>query len=336
MCPGRTTIKIASLSGGELKMEFHGANAIYIEQYIAFKRSMGYALDNVYTYKMFDEFTVKNEANFIGLTKELADKWGEKRPNESDVTRYRRINVIINFSSYLNQLGYQSYIPRQLKKYQSTFTPYIFSKEQLDSYFTACDNMKIHRNSPMKYLLPVLFRMIYGCGLRVNEALGLKCEDVNLDEGYIIIREAKNGSDRILPISDSLKEICERYNELYLSTIGTCEYFFTQETGMKYSSGTIYRWFRKILWEAGIPHGGKGIGPRVHDFRHSFSVHSLAEMSRKGLDLYYSLPVLSKYLGHSSLEATDKYVRLTSDMYPELMQGVNSLCSYLFPEVKLS
>lgn len=328
-------VKITSLSGGKLIMEFYGVNAGFIEQYISFKRSMGYALDNTYTFKMFDDFTIKNGANFVGLTKELADNWAEKRPNESDVTRYKRVNDIINFSIYLNQLGYQTYIPRQLKTYQSTFTPYIFSKEQLKSFFTACDSMEIHRQSPMKYILPVLYRMIYGCGLRINEALKLKSEDVNLDEGYIIIRETKNGSDRILPISNSLKDICGQYNKCYLSTLSSCEFFFTQENGKKYASDTVYKWFRKILWKAGIPHGGKGMGPRVHDFRHSFSVHSLAEMSRKGLDLYYSLPVLSKYLGHSSLEATDKYVRLTSDMYPELMQEINSLCSYLFPEVNL-
>jgi integrase/recombinase XerD len=163
----------------------------------------------------------------------------------------------------------------------NTFTPYIFSKDQLKSFFTACDSMKIHRQSPMKYILPVLYRMIYGCGLRVSEALGLKCEDVNLDEGYIIIREAKNGSDRILPISNSLKDVCVQYSKCYLSTLGSCNYFFPQENGNKYTSDTVYKWFRKILWKAGIPHGGKGMGPRVHDFRHSFSVHSLAEMTRK-------------------------------------------------------
>lgn len=328
-------VKITSLSGGKLNMKFYGVNACLIEQYIAFKRSIGYAFDNTYTFKMFDDFTITNEVNFVGLTKELADKWSEKRLNESDVTRYKRVNDIINFSIYLNQLGYQTYIPRQLKTYQSTFTPYIFSKEQLKSFFTACDSMEIHPRSPMKYILPALYRMIYGCGLRVSEALKLKCEDVNLDEGYIIIRETKNGSDRILPISNSLKDICVQYSKSYLSTLSSCDYFFAQKNGEKYASDTVYRWFRKILWKAGIPHGGKGIGPRVHDFRHSFSVHSLAEMSRQGLDLYYSLPVLSKYLGHSSLEATDKYVRLTSDMYPELMHEVSSLCSYLFPEVKL-
>ena len=336
MCFRRGTFKYTSIQRGELIMEFHGVNADLIKQYISFKRSLGYALDNIYTFKMFDRFTLENGVDFIGLTRELADNWAEKRSNESDVTQYKRVNDIINFSIYLKQSGYETYIPRQLKFYKSTFTPYIFSKEQLELFFTACDSLVINRDSPMKYILPVLFRMIYGCGLRVNEALKLKNEDVNLDEGYIIVRETKNGSDRILPLSDSLKQVCIQYKKGYLSKLGSYQYFFTQENGKKYASDTVYRWFRKILWKAGIPHGGKGLGPRVHDFRHSFSVHSLAEMSRKGLDLYYSLPVLSKYLGHSSLEATDKYVRLTSDIYPELMEEVSSLCSYLFPEVTQS
>lgn len=314
-------------------MELSGVNAYFIERYIAFKRNMGYALSNTYNFKTFDEFTINNGATSVGLTKGLAEKWKEKRPNESDVTRYKRVNDITNFCIYLNQLGYQSYIPRAPEKYQSTFTPYIFSKQELKLFFTACDTIKVHGKSNMKFILPVVFRVIYGCGLRINEALSLKNKDVNLDDCYIIIREAKNGCDRILPLSDSLITVCKQYKVHFLSS-GSDDYFFIQFNGNRYASDTVYKWFRKILWEAGISHGGKGLGPRVHDLRHSFSVHSLAEMSRKGLDLYYSLPVLSKYLGHNSLEATDKYVRLTSDMYPELIQDVNNLCSYLFPEVK--
>lgn len=315
-------------------MEFYGVNAYLLEQYIAFKRNLGYALSNLYTFKMFDEFTIEQKAEAIGLTKELARKWGEKRPIESDVNRYKRVNTIINFSIYLNQLGYQSYIPKQAKSYKSTFTPYIFSKEELVSFFTACDTIEVKRHSPMQYILPIIFRLIYGCGLRVSEAVNLKIDDVNLEEGFIIIRETKNGCDRILPMSNSLVYVCFQYKKQYLSVSRPSIYYFSQQDGRPYTTDTIYRWFRDILWKAGIPHGGKGKGPRVHDFRHSFSVHSLAEMSRKGLDLYYSLPILSKYLGHNSLEATDKYVRLTSEMYPELIQEVNSICSFVFPEVK--
>jgi integrase len=57
----------------------------------------------------------------------------------------------------------------------------------------------------------------------------------------------------------------------------------------------------------------------VHDLRHTFAVHSLVKMAKSGLDLYYSLPLLSTFLGHRSLSATDQYVRLTAEMYPDLL-----------------
>lgn len=316
-------------------MDFYGVNAFFIGQYIEFKRNLGYALKNTYTFTMFDRFTIENGATTVGLTKELAEKWAENRPNESNVTRYKRVNVIINFSVYLNHLGYTSYIPRQIKTYRTTFTPYVFSQVELKAFFTACDSIEVYRDSTMKYILPVVFRLIYGCGLRLNEALSLKCADVNIEKKYIIIRNPKNGHDRMLPISESLADICALYQKRCLSKHSKEDYFFTQKTMQKYASDTLYKWFRKILWKADISHGGKSMGPRVHDLRHSFSVHSLESMSRSGLDLYYSLPILSNYLGHQSLEATDKYVRLTSEMYPELMQEVDNLCAYVFPEVKI-
>lgn len=49
-------------------------------------------------------------------------------------------------------------------------------------------------------------------------------------------------------------------------------------------------------------------------------------MSRNNLDLYYALPILSRYLGHKSIEATEKYVRLTQTMYPEIIENINKIC----------
>jgi integrase len=317
-------------------MELRGINAIFINQYIEFKRNLGYAFKATYNLGVFDRFTVANGVNVVGLTRELAEKWAEKRPNESEVTRYKRVGDVINFSKYLNHLGYNSFIPNQTKRYRSTFTPYIFSHDNLQAFFAACDSYEVHGTSTMKYVIPVVFRVIYGCGLRANEALSLKCGDVHLDEKYIVIREAKNGCDRMLPISGSLAAVCNLYQQRYLRGFSSGNYFFPQRNKSRYAADTLYRWFRKIICKAGISHGGKGLGPRVHDLRHSFSVHSLEAMSRSGLDLYYSLPILSKYLGHRSLEATDAYVRLTFEMYPELVRQVDNLCSYVFPEVELS
>jgi len=71
----------------------------------------------------------------------------------------------------------------------------------------------------------------------------------------------------------------------------------------------------------------------VHDLRHSFAVHSLATMAEAGMDLYCSLPVLSTYLGHQSLKATNSYVRLTADMYPGLIRKIDLICFDVFPKL---
>jgi len=250
-------------------MEFYGINAYFIKQYIEFKRNLGYAFKNDYTYGMFDRFTIENGATTIGLTKELSEIWAQKRPNESDVTLYKRVNDIINFSVYINHLGYNSYIPRQMKCYQTTFIPYIFSQDKLKSFFNSCDAIEVCKYSTMKYILPVIFRVIYGCGLRANEALSLKCGDINLNDKYIIIREPKNGRDRMLPLSDSLVNICNLYKKRYISKSSKEDYFFAQKNMAKYDVSILYKWFRKILWKANISHGGRGLGPRVHDLRYA-------------------------------------------------------------------
>jgi len=69
--------------------------------------------------------------------------------------------------------------------------------------------------------------------------------------------------------------------------------------------------------------------------RHTFSVHSLAIMANEGLDLYHSMPLLSAYLGHRSLTATEGYVRLTAEMYPEITERTNALTINTFPTLNL-
>ena len=91
----------------------------------------------------------------------------------------------------------------------------------------------------------------------------------------------------------------------------------------------VRKWFKKILGIAGISLHDQG--PRLHDLRHTFSVHSLAMMAEAGIDLYCSLPTLSTYLGHQSLEATNAYVRLTAEMYPGLLKDVDLICLNVFP-----
>lgn len=314
---------------------FTSIYANFLEQYLDYKKNMGYSIASIEpALYLFDQFTVSEKVSELGISKELANKWYLKRPNESASTRYRRIMHLIHFSCFMNDLGYSSYVPRLPREYKSTFTPYIFTHEEIAAIFSACDSLKMNNlmDSTVN-VIPSIIRLLYATGLRVGEAVNLKIEDVNLQEKYLTVHQSKNGKERLVPFSESLAEVLLQYRHSLTIVQKEQDYFFVKRNGKMCRTKTIYEWFRTVLFEAGISHGGKGYGPRLHDIRHAFSVHTLAAMAETGLDLYYSLPILSEYLGHQSLEATDKYVRLTSEMYPGLLNQAAIICSEVFPEV---
>ena len=111
------------------------------------------------------------------------------------------------------------------------------------------------------------------------------------------------------------------------------DYFFRNKRDTPIAASTVYKAFRTLLWQAGISHQGKGIGPRLHDLRHTFCVHTLANQVSNNVDLYVSLPILSTYIGHNSIQATQRYVRLTEEVYPELIEKISQKCAYVIPEV---
>lgn len=313
-------------------------NSVYgnfILQYIAFKRSLGYKyIGAEFRFRVFDRFAVQESCEQIGLTKDLFEKWMERRVNESESNRYRRVNELINFSRYLNDLGIASYCPKNIPHIRSNFSPYIFTHDEINRFFAACDERanKNRRSSGLIYATPALFRLLYGTGVRINEALHLETNDVYLNDGFFLLRSTKNRTERKVPFSDSVGDALRQYSYFKEKVFGSnTKYFFANAGDTYWSKGAAYEHFRSILVHAKISHTEKG--PRLHDLRHTFSVHTLAEMSSQGMDLYYSLPILSKYLGHASLEATEHYVRLTAEMYPELIEQANQLCAYVFPEV---
>ena len=162
--------------------------------------------------------------------------------------------------------------------------------------------------------------------------MSLRNKDVNLDDSYLVIRDSKNGKERMIPISDSLSEVCKKYQkhrDLLPFSLSENSRFFVSLNGKICGCDIVYRWFQKVLRKAGIPRDDHG--PRLHDLRHTFSVHALAMMAETGVDLYCSLPILSTYLGHQSLEATNSYVRLTAEMYPGLLKDVDMICLNVFP-----
>jgi integrase len=92
--------------------------------------------------------------------------------------------------------------------------------------------------------------MLYGCGLRVSEALALKCEHVDLVNGVLVIMNGKNNVSRLVPVSESLR----KYLSMYDSKVKRAgnPYFFPALRNERYSPTTIRNQFRRLEKNANI------------------------------------------------------------------------------------
>jgi len=327
------------MSDNRIEFEYTGQLAGLIADFILHKRALGFKYSTeARLLRIFSEFSAGYDLSECKLPKDLVSDWSERRLNEKVGTNENRISVLRQFALYLEERGYRvcmPVIPRNIDQF--SFTPYIFSHGELSAIFETSDRLKIRKHpfSNMQKVFPVIIRMLYGCGLRISEAINLRVADLDLNEGILTIKDSKFGKHRLVPMSDSLTLICRDYFMQARPCSCREDYFFSQKDGSPMTRDSVYRRFRDVLWKSGISHGGKGKGPRLHDLRHSFAVHSLKMQADNGIDLYCSLPVLSAYLGHNSVEATEKYIRLTEEMYPELVKRVSAACAHVIPEVKI-
>jgi integrase len=306
--------------------------------YVEEQRAVGYKYEKAASALMrLDRLLVDGKTSGDFLSKDTVLQWIRKRNGETERNQNARVSLIRGLAKHMVRIGMKAYVfpgkATQVDRFN--YTPYIFSRKELAKIFRIVDRIQPIYASPRRHLiLPLLFRMLYGCGLRVSEALNLKTSDVDLAKGTLFIRQAKFGKERIVPISGSLLERCRGYSLLMQDLAPENQFFFPSPFGGRYTAGSIYEYFRNFLWKAGISHGGRGHGPRVHDLRHTFSVHCLEQWVRNGNDLTSLLPFLSAYLGHVDLRASQHYLRLTADLYPDIVSAVESNFSNLIPEVK--
>jgi integrase len=175
------------------RLSLWGIYALYIRQFIDLKRSLGFKYITEETiYSIIDRFTTEMGETKVGISKELAEKWCERKNNESDSYRFHRCLCLSQLSSYLCKIGISSYIPR-LPRIKSSFTPYIFSKDEIAAIFNASDKLIAQRRmmNSIIFAMPALLRLLYGTGLRIGEALALRNKDINLTENFFILETRK-------------------------------------------------------------------------------------------------------------------------------------------------
>jgi integrase len=318
----------------KIKMEFHSPLGWLMLKFIREKQACGYAYDiGIHALRRLDNFLCKCELQTIQLPRQVLDRWLAKRDHERPGTQKLRITIIRQFALFVRRQGFDAYVPeaRKAPVINMDFTPYVFQHKEVKDIMGAVDRLPPDRRTPIRHLImPEIFRLLYCCGMRVGEVLQLRVGDVDLDAGVVAIRDAKFNKDRLLPLPESMTMRLQQYVAITGERAPEAFFFPAPDDG-PYSTVTIYGIFRRLLRECGIPHRGRGKGPRMHELRHAFAIHTLERWYRQGENLEAKLPLLSAYMGHRSLAGTQRYLRLTPEIFSDISVRLEKFAGNVIP-----
>jgi len=305
-----------------------------MEQFVQQKQACGYRYgEQAHLLARFDRFLCDEALSQCELPRSISRKWLAKQRHESSSTHQHRLGIVRQFAMYMCRLGYPADVPdRSLTaKCADSFSPRILTHAEIQQLFHAVDQLTPTARAPLRHIImPEVFRLLYGCGLRLGEVLHLRVADVDLDRGVLTVREAKFGKDRLVPPALPLVQRLQKY-AAGMGDRSSDAYFFPSPSGGPWSLSAVYWRYRELLLRCGIAHAGRGKGPRVHDLRHAFACHTLLRWCREGADLDAKLPVLATYMGHQSLAGTQRYLHLTTELFPEITVRANAAFGDVIP-----
>ena len=292
--------------------EFFDFQSIFKDDFIEFikyKRLIGHEYSKkVYEkIKSLDRFFIEENLTKKEITLDIIEKWLNKN-NNSNLNKSARYNRITAFSKFLISKNYKNIfiIPENPYKCKSLFSPYIYSKEEINRIFRV---LETNKNDDKGFLIYICISILYCCGLRIGELVSLKLKDFSYENNNLTIEKGKNNVKRLIPLNEELSNLLKEYINRNIYTSNT-DFIFNNKISRDYLCEVIRDNFKRILIQLDFQVVQKNKLPRLHDLRHTFAVHTLDNMLEKGFKLYQCLPTLSVYLGHKSVYETEYYLRL--------------------------
>jgi integrase/recombinase XerD len=264
------------------------------------------------------------------ITKEAVDGFLYGRHLRPSTLRRNEL-VLRQLAAHAQAAGWQAYMPAAATQVRARHqVPYVFTDDEVRRLFAVIDSQPMSSYSNKAMVDPVLFRVLYGAGLRISEALNLTVSDVDTHSGTLKIRDSKNGAGRTIPITRRLAATVDSYiAAAHPVPEPDAHVFYSRAPGSPINQASVYVRFRSYLADAGIPHFTGG--PHPHSLRHGFAVANLRRWAEAGTDVAVMLPYLACYLGHADLRGTQYYLRLTADAYPEVIAQAQIRFGYVIP-----
>lgn len=287
--------------------------AEYIQGMLEARDALGYAREpHASVLRHFDRYCSERQPQSKKLTEQLVMTWLLKDSSDTKGIQGRAASIRL-LAQYMNLSGCEAYVlPERYFGTTKTKDHYIFTDAELSRLFSAIDSLPESDRVPYsKQMLPVLFRLIYTCGLRPQEGRELKRRNINFDTGSILITNTKKKKERFVVMSDDMLAVCRQYDKMRQFFYEDNPYFFPGSADGPMDSQWLNRQFNKC-WKQANPDIPKDQLPsvRIYNLRHRFASACLNRWLDGQKDLEAMLPRLRAYMGHHTLSETAYYIHL--------------------------
>ena len=301
---------------------FSSSLAQHLSDYLALRRSLGYEMrDHLFVLRQFDRTVATGTQSSGPVSRDVIEEYLRSLAHLQPITRRMRLSMIRQFLLYLRRFELTTFVPdRSMEPARTTSRkPSIFTVDEI------CKLIRAAYGHPARYrrrrwlLYPTLFGLLYVTGIRVSEALQLKLEDLDLRERILRIRKAKFHKARLVPLAESTCAALKRYliaraEKGHPTAAGA--HLFVNDRGNRLPYTNVRKAFHLVARMAGIEGKARPI-PRIYDLRHTAAVRRLLLWYREGKNVQALLPVLSTFLGHSTVSGTAIYLTTTAELLAE-------------------
>ena len=258
-------------------MEFSGPHAELFRDYVVYKRTLGYSIGYGYQAVLRDISRhladLPQRACVIG--KSAAERIAERRGGESVSYQCKRITILRQFCAYLTSRGFEAHVlPLNLVRDTTGFTPRIIDEKEMARTIDAADRT-------MQDWVGLLLRILWCCGLRINEALHLDVGDIVEATEALVVRNAKGDRMRLCPASPSLYSHIRSYMKRHglERADGSTPLIPSADGAGHRSHVTAAVKIREAFAKAGVTRPEGGV-PRPHDIRYP-NLHGIQTFALK-------------------------------------------------------
>ncbi len=285
-----------------------------VSDYLTIRRAMGYKLEKpARMLGQFADFLAEQGAGTV--TTDLALAWARLPADQHPHLWATRLSTVRCFAGYLQTIDPATEVPPAdlLPLRQRRATPYLYREEEIAALLAAAGTLR----PPLRAVsCQTLIALLAVSGLRIGEAVGLDRGDVDLASGLLVVRHAKFGKSREVPLHPSAVSALTGYlrTRERLCPAPDTPALFLNKQAARMRVANAESAFRKLVSLAGLGRRSASCRPRLHDLRHTFAVTAMLDAYQSGADVHARIALLATYLGHADPRDTYWYLSAAPEL----------------------